>query len=99
MSDATASPETAQKDLVAIIRENPGASLHLDIGSWQLRRAETSADPCPEDDFAAEEEWAARQVLASPDDQFTNPDHAERCYGEGVLYALAEIVGITVEPA
>lgn len=87
------------KDLIQIIRDNPGAIARIDNDNWTLMGPETEEERAAweaGDNDRAEDMMDARE-LASSDDEFTNPDHGGICYGEGLLYALGELAGIKVE--
>ena len=88
------------KNLIEIIRANPGATLRFDNDCWYLIKKESADDPfLGEDDHPEwnEDEWHDRQEIATTNDSFTDPKHGGICYGEGMLYALAEMAGIKVE--
>lgn len=89
------------KDLVKIIRENPGCVATIDNDGWVLAK-----DAQPPDDFESwtwqrQDEWREAQRLASSDERFktfkNETYQEEHCYGGAILLALAEIVGIKVE--
>ncbi len=85
------------KDLPAILRQNPGATLHFDeeIGLWEL--IEFPKDPPPDNpDDVEDTRWLNRYILASGNDSFENPDHGR--YPEGVLRAALECLSIGSEP-
>lgn len=81
----------AKKDLVQIIRDNPGCFAVVDNDCWTLY----SRDPAEHDDDPEEIE------LASSDDHLEHLGDggygSGNCYGGDILQALAKIVGITVE--
>lgn len=85
------------KDLVQIIKDNPGCTLILDNDSWQLTKGDPEPDGFDDWTYEAEVEWLDSQQLACDRDKFANGRHGQICYGRGVLEALADIVGIKVE--
>lgn len=89
------------KNLVEIIKQNPGCIAEIDNDCWTLRKN----TPQPEDygkwTWDAQDEWYADQVLASSNDSFDPLGDggygSGNCYGGDILQALAAIVGITVQ--
>lgn len=90
-----------KKDLVQIIRDNPGCRAVIDNDCWWLEK--DSPEPDGFDDWTEEarEEWFESQKLASSSDRLMLlrgcTYGSEDCYGGAILLALAEIVGIQVE--
>ena len=86
---------TKKKDLPAILRAHPGATLHFDkeSGGWAL--IEFPKEP-PPDNPDQDVDWLMRYVLASDSDVFLNPEHAR--YPEGILRAALESLSIGFEP-
>ncbi len=86
------------KDLVQIIRDNPGCVATIDNDYWCLSRDHGSAAP---DDPDLCDAWDADNTLVSSDDKIK--PLGDGGYGSGVTYggdilqALAVIVGIKVE--
>lgn len=89
-----------KKDLVQIIRDNPGCVAEIDNDSWQLRKE------VPEGfvdlHWTKQERWYDENQLACSDDKFDPPlgdggYGSGNCYGGDILQALAKIVGIKVE--
>lgn len=78
----------AKKDLVQIIRDNPGCVAVIDNDCWTLYK----------DDATYRE---GVDEIASSDDSFEGLPQdgygSGHCYGGDILQALAKIVGITVE--
>jgi hypothetical protein len=76
------------KDLVEIIRDNPGCIAIIDNDSWELLK---------EDSY---ETWSENNTLATDeDDLIIRGDGgygSGNCYGGDILQALAAIVGIKV---
>jgi hypothetical protein len=89
------------KDLVQIIRDNPGCIATIDNDSWTLKRNVPDPPDFENWTYEKQEEWMQAQELASSDDKlrpFTNETYQDgSCYGGDILLALAEIVGIKVE--
>jgi hypothetical protein len=89
--------EMKMKDLVEIIKANPGAVAVIDNDSWTLWKQHP--DNAPDDDNELDD-WEAENKLASDDDIEPLGDGgygSGNCYGGDVLQALALIVGIRVE--
>ena len=89
--------KTVKKDLVQIIRDNPGCVAVIDNDCWYLRKNNENA---PEDD-AEYDKWLEQATLArSEDDLIRLGDGGYglgHCYGGDILQALAAIVGVKVE--
>lgn len=87
------------KDLVQIIRDNPGCVAQIDNDWWSLHREHPNENP-HEDDGAAEN-WEVKNLLADASDEFGSLGDggygSGNCYGGDILQALARIVGIRVE--
>jgi hypothetical protein len=87
-----------QKNLVQIIRDNPGCVAIVDNDSWSLYKSHPNNVDWSEVD---EDEWYKTNELASSEDAFNDLPMdgygAGNCYGGDILQALARIVGITVE--
>ena len=95
-----------KKDLVQIIKDNPGCLAIIDNDSWSLERQSRDANP-----FLAKEDaghsdkasaWDDANKLASDRDDFGWPDGSYAAgggcsYGGDILQALAVIAGITVK--
>lgn len=85
------------KDLVQIIRDNPGCVAIIDNDCWDLFKANPSGAPMDRYD-----EWLDENRLAASDDTF-EPALGDggygsgNCYGGDLLQALAIIVGVKVE--
>ena len=90
-----------KKDLVKIIKENPGCVAIIDNDCWTLYR-ENPYDPktaTPEDDWKAFSAWEEQNTLAT-DGEVINLGSgygSGNCYGGDVLQALAVIVGVKIE--
>lgn len=87
------------KDLVQVIKDNPGCVAVIDNDCWSLRKGDKRPD-FTDDDWSSEEAWELTQELASDDDIKPLGDGgygSGNCYGGDVLQALAQIVGIKVE--
>lgn len=80
----------AKKNLVEIIKANPGCVAIIDNDQWTLYKA----DPTEENDGPDNE-------LASSDDYLEpmagSTYQEDNCYGGGLLRALAVIVGVKLE--
>lgn len=84
------------KDLVEIIKANPGAVAIVDNDCWTLYKSDP--DNAPADD-PENEAWYAENELANERDVKSRGDGgygSGHCYGGDILQALAEIVGIKV---
>jgi hypothetical protein len=90
-----------KKDLVQIIKDNPGATARVDNDWWRLCGPETEEERAAWEagDDATAERLMEERTLASSDDEFTNPAHGGICHGAGILHALAERAGIKVKEA
>jgi hypothetical protein len=89
---------TKQKDLVAIIKANPGCSAIIDNDGWQLYK--TSRDDAPEfKDYDEELAWIEANELARDGEVIPLGEGygSGNCYGGDILQALAKIVGIKIE--
>lgn len=91
----------AKKDLVQIIRDNPGCIAIIDNDCWWLRKDE---DQPPEYDhwtYEKQQEWDDAQLLARSGEQIERLGDggygSGNCYGGDILQALAVIAGIKVE--
>jgi hypothetical protein len=85
------------KDLVQIIKDNPGCIAIVDNDCWQLWKQHPDEQPDDEDAYDA---WEAENLLASDGEVKSLGDGgygSGNCYGGDILQALAAIVGITVE--
>lgn len=87
------------KDLIQIIKDNPGFTAIVDNDSWYLAGPETPEERAAWDAGDDERAEALRdaRTLATSRDAFTNPKHGGICYGEGLLHAMAEMAGGKVE--
>jgi hypothetical protein len=88
------------KDLVQLIRDNPGAVFIIDNDCWTMHRVHP--DLCPRDlDDDAEERWNEENELVSSFDRLLPLGDggygSGSTYGGDVLQALARIVGVRVE--
>lgn len=91
--------ERRRKDLVQIIRDNPGCVAVIDNDHWSLHKV--SPDNNPHDDDDAYERWEEENDLVSASDQILPLGDggygSGNCYGGDILQALAVIAGIKVE--
>jgi hypothetical protein len=89
------------KDLVQIIRDNPGCVATIDNDSWTLSKDTPQPDDFDKWGYEQQDKWLKAQELASSEDKL-KPFKGETyqsgsCYGGDILLALAEIVGIKIE--
>ncbi len=87
-----------QKDLVKIIKANPGCVAIIDNDCWFLHREHPEGGPDYDD--PKREAWEKANELASYEDVKPLGDGgygSGNCYGGDILQALAKIVGIKVE--
>lgn len=93
-----------KKDLVQIIRDNPGCVAIVDNDCWMLYRKHPDENPhidCDDEEDAAEE-WAETNLLCDDDGPFKKIGDGQggygsgNCYDDDILQALAVIVGIKV---
>lgn len=91
------------KDLVKIIKANPGCVAIVDNDCWTLHRVHPDENPYNDDesdsDFKKFHEWEERNTLARDGEVKRIGDGygSGNCYGGDILQALAAIVGIQVE--
>ena len=85
---------TKPKDLVEIIRDNPGCVAIIDNDRWELLKEDPNTITF---DY---ETWHENNTLATDeDDLLIRGDGgygSGNCYGGDILQALAEIVGVKV---
>lgn len=88
----------AKKDLVQIIRDNPGCIATIDNDCWWLVKAPPKApDEMTDDEYDA---WQRDGLLARDGDVLPLGDGgygSGNCYGGDILQALAMIVGVKIE--
>lgn len=87
----------AKKDLVEIIKANPGCVAVVDNDCWWLYREDPSGGPA--DDSPNRETWEKANELANDDNVKELGDGgygSGNCYGGDILQALALIVGIKI---
>lgn len=87
-------------ELAEIIKSNPGCVVTVDNDYWRLDKMNIWDNPHDEegnpDEFAL---WEKENTLIDSD-QIENAsvgDVTQNCYGGGILMALAQINGITIE--
>lgn len=88
------------KDLVKIIKENPGCKAIIDNDGWVLVKNEPEPEGWDEWTDDAKFAWEEGQELARDGDVESLGDGgygSGNCYGGDILQALAIIVGIKVE--
>jgi hypothetical protein len=90
-----------KKDLVQIIRDNPGCVAVIDNDCWWLYREHPDMNPHNyEHETSAYEKWEKDNELASDGEVKRLGDGgygSGSCYGGDILQALAIIVGMEVE--
>jgi hypothetical protein len=85
-----------KKDLVQIIRDNPGCVAIVDNDCWTLYKQSPYTPP----EGVAEDVWLRDNELANDGDVKRLGDGgygSGNCYGGDILQALAVIVGIKIE--
>lgn len=89
------------KDLVQIIKDNPGCVAEIDNDCWVLRKNTPYPEGWDNWTWEAQDAWHHVQQLATSDDDLVlrgNGGYGTGGrYGGDILQALAEIVGIKVE--
>lgn len=85
-----------KKNLVEIIKANPGCVATIDNDSWVLHKAKPETMP---EDW---DEWYEANQLADDSDTFDPPlgdggYGSGNCYGGDILQALAIIAGVKIE--
>ena len=87
-----------KKDLVKIIKENPGCRVIIDNDCWSLHKPyPENWDEMDEDD---REKWESKSSLCNDRNVAALGDGgygSGNCYGGDILQALAIIVGIEIE--
>lgn len=95
-----------KKDLVQLIKDNPGCVAIIDNDCWTLYKKHPSENPQEEDgdsetwDEDAYEKWNDENELASDGEVEEIGDGgygSGNCYGGDILQALAVICGVKVE--
>lgn len=92
-----------KKDLVQIIRDNPGCVAIVDNDCWSLHKIHPEQDPHgdadTEEGWQLSDDWQKANKLADEGDVKSLGDGygSGNCYGGDILQALAVIVGIKVE--
>jgi len=87
--------KNAKKDLVEIIKANPGCVAVVDNDTWSLYKSDP--DKAPETDY---EDWCDANLLCTDSEVKLLGDGgygSGHCYGGDILQALAKILGITVK--
>lgn len=91
------------KDLVQIIKDNPGCVAIIDNDYWSLHKTHPYENSPDEETtpYEVQQEWQDQNQLAHSDDEFESLGDggygSGNCYGGDILQALAKIVGIKVE--
>jgi len=91
-----------KKDLVHIIRDNPGCVAFIDNDFWRLSKGEPEPEGFENWSDSKQEEWHESQELVTSDDDLVEIGTGYDggcCYGGAILEALAVIVGIELEAA
>jgi hypothetical protein len=91
---------TKPKDLVRIIRDNPGCVAIIDNDCWTLYRKHPDDNEWDEDEEPEKfERWAKDNELAADGEvkQLGDGYGSGNCYGGDILQALAVIVGVKLE--
>ncbi|TIL91426.1 MAG: hypothetical protein E5Y73_17265 [Mesorhizobium sp.] len=91
-----------KKDLVQIIRDNPGCVATIDNDHWSIHKKCPSENPHEEDGYMDDwNKWEMENELVSASDEILPLGDggygSGNCYGGDILQALAKIVGIKVE--
>lgn len=85
------------KDLVQLIRDNPGAVFTVDNDCWWMK----PAPPKPLDDMTDDELDAYDEITLARDGEVMEIGDGGYgsgcCYGGDILQALAVIVGVKIE--
>jgi hypothetical protein len=81
------------KDLVQIIKDNPGCVAIVDNDCWHLYKSDPYADGLDDDDVEALELANDSDIAPLGDGGYGSGN----CYGGDLLQALAVIVGIKVQ--
>ncbi len=87
-----------KKDMIKIIRDNPGCVAIVDNDCWSLHRQHPDENP-HDDDSTEWEGWSNDNQLARDGevDSLGEGYGSGNCYGGDILQALAVIVGVKVE--
>jgi hypothetical protein len=84
-----------------IIRANPTCIVTLDNDCWWIDREDSANNPFDEDvydgDLSDDNRYEAYAAWEEKNRLAESSTHGGHCYGEGVLLALAKIVGVKVE--
>lgn len=91
------------KNLVQIIKDNPGCVAEIDNDCWSLYKVDPWGPDAPnQEDMSPEayEKWEAENTLACDGEVESLGDGgygSGHCYGGDILQALAQIVGVKVQ--
>ena len=87
------------KDLVQIIRDNPGCYAEIDNDCWTLFKVDPYKNPHEGGEADAYDAWEEENTLARDGEvrPLGEGYGSGNCYGGDILQALAVIVGIKVE--
>lgn len=90
-----------KKDLVQIIRDNPGCIATIDNDCWWLEKNNPEPEGFDDWPYKKQDKWRKDQELASSGDNLVRlGDGGYGCgneYGGDILQALAVIAGITIK--
>ena len=88
------------KDLVQIIKDNPGCVAIIDNDNWHLKKANYYPEDFDDWTWEEQEVWEQEHELARDGEVKEIGDGGYgtgNCYGGDILQALAQIVGIKIE--
>jgi hypothetical protein len=89
------------KDLVQIIKDNPGCFARIDNDNWTLYKVAPSNNPIEDECSTDWDKWEEQNTLADSDQDLKPLGDggygSGNCYGGDILQALAIIVGVTIE--
>jgi len=89
-----------KKDLVQLIRDNPGATFIVDNDYWAMYRENPyGPNSAPDEESDAFFDWEkANEIVKSGGVQKRGSGYGSgHCYGGDILQALAVIVGVKIE--
>lgn len=90
-----------KKDLVQIIKDNPGCIATIDNDSWCLQKNTPHPEGFDSWEWDRQDAWEKKQELASDSDDLVEYGDGGYgsgcCYGGDILQALAVIVGIKLK--
>lgn len=90
-----------KKDLIQIVKDNPGAVATIDNDEWVLSRKANPPKGFDNWTEEAQDKWRAENELACSEDDLKplpgDTYQENNCYGGAILLACAAIAGIKVE--